>query len=488
MKKILPLILTMFLSICLFAQTQEQPQIFHKPITQSAAQQVALMHVSSLSKNMHYTILTHRELIHKSQSLAHVFDLLPIGYVVVSNSSLLPPVMAYSFESHFGEFDSNNPLFNLLCVDLSNRKFYVETEGLSYAEKNLQQWDTYNNEESLKGFYDRFEQWPDGMDGWLQTAWNQYAPYYNMCPMDPVTSVRSVAGCPSVAMALILNFHKTTNNTRLDNGDDYYHNYAGRQYWIDDDFSTLDFPSFPQLNEYLDTLDAHFATNTPLTNQDKAALTFACGVACTQVYTSSGSGTFGVNQAYSAYVRFGFLTISLLDESDTDLYERLQQNIKDTLPAHLAVVDSAWSMGHNVAVDGYNTNDYYHINFGWGGTYDGWYLLPDEIPYNLTVVEGLIVDITPPNYAGIFNDENKHQEISAFPNPASHSVTISFHNPEHKNLTLSVYNSIGQLVYEATNITDNEVYTDVSKLSGGVYFLKLSDGNVILGQGKIVVE
>jgi len=52
-------------------------------------------------------------------------------------------------------------------------------------------------------------------------------------------------------------------------------------------------------------------------------------------------------------------------------------------------------MGHNVVIDGYNTDEYFHLNFGWGGTYNGWYLLPDEIPYGLTVIEGAIVDIFP---------------------------------------------------------------------------------------------
>jgi hypothetical protein len=46
-----------------------------------------------------------------------------------------------------------------------------------------------------------------------------------------------------------------------------------------------------------------------------------------------------------------------------------------------------------MVVDGYNTDGYYHINFGWGGSYDGWYLLPEELPYDLTVIEGVIVDI-----------------------------------------------------------------------------------------------
>ena len=46
-----------------------------------------------------------------------------------------------------------------------------------------------------------------------------------------------------------------------------------------------------------------------------------------------------------------------------------------------------------MVVDGYNTDDYYHLNFGWGGDYNGWYLSPDELPYDLTVIEGIIVDI-----------------------------------------------------------------------------------------------
>jgi len=67
--------------------------------------------------------------------------------------------------------------------------------------------------------------------------------------------------------------------------------------------------------------------------------------------------------------------------------------MKDAQPAHLAVVNPPWTMGHNVVVDGYNTDEFYHINFGWGGTYNGWYHIPDDIPYGLTVIEGLIVDI-----------------------------------------------------------------------------------------------
>jgi len=91
--------------------------------------------------------------------------------------------------------------------------------------------------------------------------------------------------------------------------------------------------------------------------------------------------------------RFSCTQAVLLDTSDADLFPRLMQNMKDTLPAHLAIVDSAWSSGHNVVVDGYNTDGYYHLNFGWGGSYNACILVPQDIPYNLTVIEGVILDI-----------------------------------------------------------------------------------------------
>jgi hypothetical protein len=434
------------------------------------------------------SIVSHRELVTENALLAHIFDFYPTGYLIVSASYSLPPVIAYSAESQFGGLSKENPLHQLLTADLGKRYAYAEMTISDYAERNRLKWESFLTNDMMKANNDRFEQWPSDSDGWLKTNWTQNSPYNTLCPLDPVTSQRSIAGCPAVAMAMILNFNKTTNNTQFDDNDDYYHNYAGRQYWIDDDYITNDFPSFPQLNEYLDTLNLHYLNNIQLTDQDKAALTFASGVACKQVFTSQASGTFGVQQAFDAYLRFGFTTISLLDENDTDLFDRLMQNIKDTMPAHLAVVDSAWSMGHNVVVDGYNTNNFYHINFGWGGTYNGWYLLPDDIPYGLTVIEGVVVDITPPDYTGTDACETKFHTITSYPNPTGDILMITLPDIDNQALTLSVYDPNGLLIFEINDIEKNEIEVNVSHLSGGIYFFVLSNNKENLGNGKFVVE
>ena len=359
------------------------PENRNDDITIEAASRVATAKLQELQKIGFLITETTQITNEKGATLFYVFELNPPGYLIVTGSYDLPPVIAYSFTSNFQTTTEGNPLFDLLYADLTLRLQYIDYIPEVTLEERHLQWDSYIKGTPLSN--GRFEQWPpEGSTptgGWLFTNWHQNAPYNNFCPLDLDNGgARSVAGCPAVAMAQILNYHNTTMNVVFDDSDDYYHTYGGNNYWIDNNYVTYGFKSFPQLNTYLSTLQSHYESQIPPTNDDKAALTFACGVAATQVYGASGSGTFGVDQAYEAYQRFNCTTISLLDEDDPDLYERMSSNMKDALPAHLAVVNEGWTVGHNVVVDGYNTDNYFHVNFGWGGSNNGWYSYPRGAP------------------------------------------------------------------------------------------------------------
>ncbi len=365
-------------------------------ITVDIATRVAAIKLQELNRKDSMITESIQIINEKGEPLFYVFELHPPGYIIVTGSYDLPPVIAYSFTSNFKGNSEENPLFDLLYADVTLRLQYIYYVPAETLEARHLQWNSYTKGNPVAN--GRFEQWPaEGTTptgGWLLTNWNQNAPYNNFCPLDLANGgQRSVAGCPAVAMAQILNYHNTTMNVIFSDSDDYYHAYGGNNYWIDNNYLTYGFKSFPQLNTYLSTLQSHYESQIPLTNDDKAAITFACGVAATQVYGAAGSGTFGVSQAYEAYQRFNCTTISLLDEDDPDIYERMSSNMKDALPAHLAVVNQGWTAGHNVVLDGYNTDNYFHVNFGWGGGYNGWYLIPEELPYALTVIEGVIVDI-----------------------------------------------------------------------------------------------
>lgn len=119
------------------------------------------------------------------------------------------------------------------------------------------------------------------LTGWAQTPllttqWDQDYPYNQLCPRDPMNDYSySYAGCPAVAMAQIVNYLQTTQNTRFSDNDDYAHHYLGRNFNIDDDWEALQFPSFPQLNKILDSVDAAFGRDEELSDELVAALIFA---------------------------------------------------------------------------------------------------------------------------------------------------------------------------------------------------------------------
>jgi hypothetical protein len=329
----------------------------------------------------------------------------------------------------------------------------------------------------------RDRQWPEAgtttSGGWVEVNWTQSAPYNNFCPIDPANDNRSIAGCPSVAMAMIVDFHKTTNQVHFSDADDYHHVYAGRNYWIDDDHIARDFPSWPMLNVYLDTLQEHYDHGVSLTNNDKAALVYACGVAAKQVYTSSGSGTFSVSQAYDAYLKFNFDQVELIDTSDiadSSFYNIIIQNIKDTMPVHLAIVDSLWTTGHNIVVDGYNTDGFFHFNFGWGGSSNGWYHLLENIPYNMNFIEGAVVNIRPNSGVGISKKAESSQHL-LYPNPTN--GLIYFNNTSDKTVTMELYNSAGSLKkLSALNTGENVI--DISSFPSGLYLIRIATDNKTL--------
>ena len=357
------------------------------------AQKVAETKISKI-KSSNYVISESIEIKNgENTPILYLFLLKPNGYIVVPASRVLPPIIAYSFENNFGTVSDDNILLQLLKADISCRIDNIDMVSNDIVKNRFEQWQRYSHSIKNKNILST-------VGPLLNTKWSQTSPYNNFCPMDLNSEKRSVAGCPAVAMAQILNYHRTTQNVQFTDDDDYVHNYGGNYYTIDDDSEEYDFPSFPELNVYLDALQNKYDNELPLTDNDKAAINFACGIAAEQVYSSAGSGTFGVEQAYQAYERFNFDDIELL-KTEPDVYERLQANILDGLPAHIAVVNEGWTSGHNMVVDGYDDEGFFHINFGWGGSYDGWYSLPDELPFELTVLEGLIVDINTEGQGGL---------------------------------------------------------------------------------------
>jgi len=77
---------------------------------------------------------------------------------------------------------------------------------------------------------------------------------------------------------------------------------------------------------------------------------------------------------------------------------------------------------------------------------------------------------------------NIDNEVKVYPVPASSTnVTLSIKNPLEKTMNLRIFNTAGQLIYQQQVNTpgrDEEIQINISKLSAGVYLLRIDAGNL----------
>jgi hypothetical protein len=177
--------------------------------------------------------------------------------------------------------------------------------------------------------------------------------------------------------------------------------------------------------------------------------------------------------------------------NDTSLNTHLTQNIMNALPAHLGLVDPGVTVGHNVVVDGYSSDGFYHFNFGWGGSANGWYTMPPtNIPYNLTVIEGIVLDV---NLSNAPVKINKKEQIT---NPqirflqANHSIQINWSGEDFNEVNLTVVDLLGRVVLlDQVRFSPENRYTEIT-IPGqvkGIFILNLKTSSGISVNRKFII-
>lgn len=336
--------------------------------------------------------------------IAYTATLHPKGFIICSADTNLEPIIAYSFRHDWSEDSSEaNILYQILANDLQQRMKAVTHLPLAIKKANNLKWRNYQSNRISKSNSQTFRQYPPigstPTGGWIETTWHQLAPYNDFCPIDPQTNSRSLVGCVAVAMAQIVHYHKYIGNVSFDSTDRYSSDHLA----IDQDSTRLQFPSFKALNRYLDHIQHKYAGNQPLNDEEIAALNLTCGIAMDMKYSSSASVTFTRLVPFALKQKFkGYESLYL--PSPEKFYNKFKENIMQKLPVQLAIANSNNDAAHSVIADGYNTDGFYHLNFGWGGALpvsitDAWYLLPENIGDEFNIVKYGIVDIKPTHIA-----------------------------------------------------------------------------------------
>ena len=202
----------------------------------------------------------------------------------------------------------------------------------------------------------------------ITTQWDQGSPYNSQCPTDPKTKATCYTGCVATAMAQVMNYYKYPKATIATIPG--YTTYT-RQIQL-----TSISPTAIDWDNMADKYGRGYTTTTAQ-NKAVATLMKLCGAACEMDYTSQGSSATTDKMAEVLRTIFGYASsIRYLHRMDYCANEWVEL-VYNELDAGRPVLYGGQSIGggHQFIVDGYDGNGLYHVNWGWSGDNDNYFLL-----------------------------------------------------------------------------------------------------------------
>jgi len=203
----------------------------------------------------------------------------------------------------------------------------------------------------------------------IQTKWHQGSPFNLMLPMNGNT--RAITGCGVIAAIQIMKFHN--HPVRGSGQSESYSITIGTQQPVNLN-TAYDWANM--LNSY--RRDGRDSTEAQ--RNAAAALAYHVGVAWKRDFIGKSYRSRDLPAVLITY--FGYdRSIQLLERVfyDDAAWEAI---IKQQLDAGLPVYYRGYHPGsdHSFIVDGYDSTGRFHINWGWGGSGDGWYFLNNLNP------------------------------------------------------------------------------------------------------------
>lgn len=281
------------------------------------------------------------------------------GFIIVSGDDRTPAVLGCADRGHF---DTDNIPANMQAW-LDNCERQIAALRESQAELSL----PLSTHQAIPAM--------------TTSQWNQGEPFNSLCPVF-FNGNRAVTGCVATAMAQILYFHRQEAVKALQTAILPYECITN---WMG--YGRLSVSGLPGGTplEWEEMTDKYDARATESQKAAVATLMYACGAAvemdyADQTYGSKASGR-SIMTALKKY--FGFDASGTLERKYQYTEEQWDSIIYSELSLGRPVIlagETAQREGHAFVVDGYDGDGRYHINWGWGGLSDGFYVLRDLTP------------------------------------------------------------------------------------------------------------
>ncbi len=336
-------------------------------------------------------------LVENGRVYAYWLPVSPAGHLIVSPLRQLPAVKAWSETDDFDPDQRDGYPLLIRQVMNASLDYLVDTYGsLDTLPRDVA---PASNRESWTWLLDggSAPRSRDLVGPLVPALWHQSAPYWNDCPAGD--GGQCLVGCVATSAAMIMNYWQyppagISNPSYSWNGDDS----CGGQYG-----GGLLQVTCIDPYDWTSILNTYTAGYTPEQAAAVAELNYEVAVAFHMDFGHCASGAY-VSDGETVYedvfdYREGATFVQRSNYDQDEWWELIVSELQQLppRPIHYRIY------AHSIICDGYqdNSNRYYHVNYGWGGSNNAWYAL-DNLFCNWAgcdiMQEGLLFGLEPRNY------------------------------------------------------------------------------------------
>ncbi len=394
-------------------------------------------------------------------------------FVIMAADDRVQPVLGYSLTSTFGTESLPD-----------NVRYWLQgyNDEIQYVTDNFTQ-----------ATYEVTRQWEDLVSGTpapersrivvgplITTAWDQTYPYNYYCPSTSGGSGgHSYTGCVATAMAQVIKYynapvHGIGSHT-------YTHSIYGEQ--------TANFGETTYQWNNMPT--QIFSNSSQAQIYAVATLIYQCGVGVDMNYgtgtNGSGASSIKIAPALRNYFNFSQSTtyVQREDYSNNQWITLIRTELNASRPV---VYNGSYTSGHSFVCDGYDSGTYgsyyFHFNWGWSGSYNGYFSIDNMTPGGSGAGGG-----------GHNYSYNQDAVIGIKPSTNTAIPTNLTYTQNGRNVTLSWTGASGASSYNIycdNNYIGNSTinsYTTTAPYGSSVYYVRSvnSDGELSLSSNSITV-
>lgn len=282
------------------------------------------------------------------------------GFVVMAADDCVKPILGYSLTGKFVAEGMPENVRGWLQGYDDEIQYAIESK-MEAAAENAKMWKDLAEGNAKAGRTSVV------VGPLTQTLWDQ-TQYYNIyCPaVSDGPSGRAYTGCVATAMAQIMKYWGyPLQGTGT-------HSYTWNSQTLSADFGSTSY-------DWENMTNAYSSSSTDEQIQAVSTLMYHCGVSVDMNYGGQSTGgsaasTAQVGEALKTYFNY---SSGIVYKSKEDYPNDWEAMVKSELDENrpLQYRGSSSRGGHSFVCDGYNSNNYFHFNWGWSGNYDGYFSL-----------------------------------------------------------------------------------------------------------------